>query len=80
MTTPTRREFLRAAGVLAASSALVSPSTAFAANDTIRVGCIGVGGRCRKLMESLRTIPGVGSISTATVLASKAASSAAASP
>ena len=59
MTTPTRREFLQTAGVLATSSALFSPERVFAANDTIRVGCIGVGGRCRKLMESLRTIPGV---------------------
>lgn len=51
-----RREFLQAAGVLAAT--LSSPVHA-AANDTIEVACIGVGGRCRKLMESLRTIPGV---------------------
>ena len=54
-----RREFLQAAGVLAASSALLTSTRAFAANDTINVACIGVGGRCRKLMESLRTIPGV---------------------
>lgn len=54
-----RREFLQAAGVLAASSALLHSTRAFAANDTINVACIGVGGRCRKLMESLRTIPGV---------------------
>lgn len=54
-----RREFLQAAGLLAASSALLSPATAFAANDEISVACIGVGGRCRKLMESLRKIPGV---------------------
>ncbi|MEI8379260.1 MAG: Gfo/Idh/MocA family oxidoreductase [Planctomycetota bacterium] len=54
-----RREFLQAAGVLAASSALLTSARAFAANDTINVACIGVGGRCRKLMESLRTIPGV---------------------
>lgn len=54
-----RREFLQAAGLVAASSALFSPVRAFAANDMINVACIGVGGRCRKLMESLRTIPGV---------------------
>lgn len=59
MNHPTRREFLQTAGVLAASSALLSPTTAFAANDTISIACIGVGGRCRKLMESLRKIPGV---------------------
>lgn len=59
MLEPTRREFLQAAGLLAAGSALLSPDKVFAANDTINVACIGVGGRCRKLMESLRTIPGV---------------------
>ena len=59
MLSSNRREFLQAASVLAASSVWIQPERAFAANDTIRVGCIGVGGRCRKLMESLRTIPGV---------------------
>jgi predicted dehydrogenase len=29
------------------------------ANETIRVGCIGTGGRCRHLMQSLRTLPNV---------------------
>ncbi|HEX4149073.1 MAG TPA: Gfo/Idh/MocA family oxidoreductase, partial [Pirellulales bacterium] len=28
-------------------------------NETINVGCIGTGGRCRKLMEALARIPGV---------------------
>lgn len=59
MLNPNRREFLLATGVLAATSALLSPARVFGANDTIRIACIGVGGRCRKLMESLRTIPGV---------------------
>lgn len=57
-----RREFLErmgvtAAGVLAAGYAATAQG--FAANETITVGCIGTGGRCRRLMESLRTIPGV---------------------
>lgn len=59
MINSTRREFLQAAGALAATSALFAPRRLFAANDTINIGCIGVGGRCRKLMESLRTLPGV---------------------
>ena len=29
------------------------------ANETINVACIGTGGRCRKLMESLVKVPGV---------------------
>lgn len=57
-----RREFLEsvgatAAGVLAAG--YTETAKGFAANETINVGCIGTGGRCRRLMESLRTIPGV---------------------
>lgn len=57
-----RREFLEsvgatAAGVLAAG--YTATARGFAANETINVGCIGTGGRCRRLMESLRTIPGV---------------------
>ena len=61
----TRRDFLAtsAAAVGAISAGLTAGYTAtakgFAANETIRVGCIGTGGRCRRLMESLRTIPGV---------------------
>jgi predicted dehydrogenase len=55
---PTRREFFgTAAGVLAAG--YTATAKGFAANETINVGCIGTGGRCRRLMESLRTIPGV---------------------
>ena len=57
-----RREFLEsigatAAGVLAAG--YTATAKGYAANETINVGCIGTGGRCRRLMESLRTIPGV---------------------
>ena len=58
----TRREFLSSS--LAASSAALltagytATAKGFAANETINVGCIGTGGRCRRLMESLRTIPG----------------------
>ena len=40
-------------------SAAVESARGFAANDTINVGCIGTGGRCRTLMKSLAQIPGV---------------------
>src|SRR5262249_3413239 len=35
------------------------PSRGSAANDTPNVACIGTGGRCRTLMQSLREIPNV---------------------
>ena len=57
-----RRDFLAASSTLAAAgllTAIPESTKGFYANDTLRVGCIGTGGRCRKLMESLRTIPGV---------------------
>jgi predicted dehydrogenase len=58
-----RRDFMeslgrRAAGTLLAAAAVES-SRGFAANDTIRVGCIGTGSRCRALMKALGQIEGV---------------------
>src|SRR5688500_11498115 len=59
----TRREFISAAATSAAAglvtASAVESARGFQASDTIRVGCIGTGGRCRRLMESLRTIPNV---------------------
>jgi predicted dehydrogenase len=54
-TAPSRRAFLE---VLVAATAVES-ARGYAANDTIHVGCIGTGGRCRALMKSLAQIPGV---------------------
>jgi predicted dehydrogenase len=54
----TRRTFLTAASTLAIGSRLVA-STAQGANDRIRVGIIGTGGRARGLMNQLKTISGV---------------------
>jgi predicted dehydrogenase len=52
-----RRTFLQST---AATAALAVPAVnARAANETIRVGCIGTGGRCRALMRSLATVPNV---------------------
>ena len=51
---PSRRQFL------AASAAFALPAIqARGANDTINVGLIGTGGRCRHLLKSLVKIPGV---------------------
>jgi predicted dehydrogenase len=57
MTASNRREFL-AAGA-AAAIATARPGTTYAANDTINIGCMGTGGRCRQLMKSLAAVPGV---------------------
>ena len=60
--TPSRRAFFEATGAGAALAALgagVETARGFAANDTINVACIGTGGRCRTLMQSLVKVPGV---------------------
>lgn len=56
-----RREFLQTAGVAAGLFAGLNAESAsgFGANDTLNVACIGTGGRCRRLMQSLREIPNV---------------------
>ncbi len=56
----TRREFTRATlGAAAVLAAGVETARGYAANDTIHVGCIGTGGRCRDLMSRFPKIPGV---------------------
>src|SRR5262245_19619626 len=52
----TRRSFLLSAGAAAAAVA-GSSATAFAANETLNIGLIGTGGRCRHLLRSLLKIP-----------------------
>ena len=57
-----RRAFLESLGVIGAGAVLagsVETARGFAANDTITVGCLGTGGRCRTLMKSLVGVPGV---------------------
>jgi len=57
-----RRELLESLAVAAAGAVTAGYSATakgFAANETITVGCIGTGGRCRRLMQPLATIPGV---------------------
>lgn len=53
-----RRSFLK---TTAASAAVLAGPTAhvLGANETLNVGCIGTGGRCRGLMKSLAQIPHV---------------------
>jgi predicted dehydrogenase len=58
-----RRAFFETVGRFGAGALLASASVesarGFAANDTIRVGCIGTGGRCRTLMKSLAQVSNV---------------------
>jgi predicted dehydrogenase len=59
--TDDRRRFLGSLGASAAGLALASrteTAKGYAANDTLRVGCIGTGGRCRHLMKALAQVPG----------------------
>src|SRR4051794_20784760 len=53
---PSRRAFL---ATTAAGAFALPAVNVLGASDTIRVGCIGTGGRCRHLMRSLATIPNV---------------------
>jgi predicted dehydrogenase len=56
--TVSRRTFLKAsaAGLAAAAAPRVH---ALGANETLQVACIGTGGRCRRLMQSLVKVPNV---------------------
>lgn len=59
MTTQIQRRSFLAAGAAAVTSAAVESASGFAANDTINVACLGTGGRCRRLMPRLASVPGV---------------------
>lgn len=57
-----RREMLELTGAIAAGMvypARRSAAQGYPANETISVGCIGTGGRCRRLVQSLRQVEGV---------------------
>ncbi len=53
-----RRSFLQTAAATTLAAGYTATSRGYAANETISVGCIGTGGRCRKLMESLNALKG----------------------
>ncbi len=56
-----RRSFLKSSAATAALTAIGAPAVlaSRSANETLNVGCIGTGGRCRTLMKPLATIPNV---------------------
>ena len=56
--TPDRRKFL-ASSALATAALLTESSRGFAANDTLQIGLIGVGGRCKHLLKSFPALPNV---------------------
>lgn len=56
-----RREFLESLGIGTAgvlTAGYTATALGYAANETINVGCIGTGGRCRALMKSFQQVPG----------------------
>jgi hypothetical protein len=57
-----RRQALKSisVGAFAGAALTMRPESArgYYANDLIQVGCIGTGGRCRKLMEELGPLSG----------------------
>jgi len=57
-----RREFLEKLGIGTAgvlTAGYTATARGYAANETINIGAIGTGGRCRQLMGTLNEIPGV---------------------
>ncbi len=65
-----RRDFLHSTTVAAAgllTAGYTATARGYAANETITVGAIGTGGRCRKLLEVLKQIPGVKVVGVADV-------------
>jgi len=59
MSIPNRREFLeRFGGAALLAAGYTATARGFAANETIGVGCIGTGGRCRHLMQAMKEVPG----------------------
>jgi predicted dehydrogenase len=53
---PTRRSFLKTSAAAGAAALSVPAANVLGANETLNIACIGTGGRCRTLMQSLRKI------------------------
>ena len=67
MTTNTRREFLKQAAIGAAALAGYPGPTVLGANDRVRVGMIGVGGRGTELLKEVLQVPNVQLVAMADV-------------
>ena len=57
MADSTRREFVKQAALGTVALAALSPARAFGANDRVRVGMIGVGGRGQELLKQVQQVP-----------------------
>src|SRR6202521_698090 len=57
MANNSRREFIRQAAISAAALAAYPPSRVLGANDRVRVGMIGVGGRGQELLKQVLGVP-----------------------
>src|SRR4051794_23210432 len=58
----TRREFMERSAALAAAATVAgytATARGYAANETLNIGCIGTGGRCRQLMAAANRVKGV---------------------
>ena len=54
-----RRDFLKACGAGVLAAGFTTTARGYYSNETINLGCIGTGGRCRQLMGALGKIDGV---------------------
>ncbi|MBX3437084.1 MAG: Gfo/Idh/MocA family oxidoreductase [Planctomycetaceae bacterium] len=55
----TRRGFLQGAGAGLVAAGYSATARGYAANETLHVGAIGTGGRCRQLLQTLHDVAGV---------------------
>lgn len=67
MTSNTRREFLKQAAIGAAALAAYPAPSVLGANDRVRVGMIGVGGRGEELLKEILQVPNVQLVAIADV-------------
>jgi predicted dehydrogenase len=55
----TRRSFVKTSAAAGLATIAAPAANVLGANETLNVGCLGTGGRCRTLMESLAKVPNV---------------------
>jgi predicted dehydrogenase len=67
MSPNTRRDFLKQAGMSAAIALAYPPASVLGANDRVRVGMIGVGGRGSELLKEVLAVPNVQVVAMADV-------------
>src|SRR6202158_4407049 len=63
----TRRDFIKQTGLATAAFMVYPPSRVLGANDRVRVGMIGVGGRGQELLKQVLGVPGAQLVAIADV-------------